>query len=483
MSLPDCDCKGGNRMFRQAVRRALALLLALCLLPAAALGQAASPAEEWPVDSSAVTRADFDLSVQLHADAFPADGLTDYQGWETLLSKLRLSGVMDLQRFPRPNNRMYMEAQILLNDRELTRFSFEDYWGFRYVRSPALCNRSIHFQMDNYLEFMLKPYDYYELPTQYISLLTYPEVTAYLAESYEDALTPYFHGEGSRTISYDDLYQLCQDMDAVMTEARAEQSYFFLLSLLIDLGMADQVYDGLSCLEDYLDWLDPEQEGMTITVEGDTDRYEVGGRTLFTRTRGEGELVFRLSLPTENDEELTLEYDQTPGANGGMDVNARLTVSVQEETLIDLTLNADGLPKETDTQSTGTLNFAVSGSAVEEAACAFRFRLTRSAAQPPFHVTFGADWLHPETEKPAVTLLYSADVEMKDESVLEDRIYDNQNDFFHLNDTYLEEYKRDFTLPLALTCAPLLMETPSGVLNDILRFCDETGILATLGIE
>ena len=319
-------------MFRQAVRRALALLLALCLLPAAALGQAASPAEEWPVDSSAVTRADFDLSVQLHADAFPADGLTDYQGWETLLSKLRLSGVMDLQRFPRPNNRMYMEAQILLNDRELTHFSLEDYWGFRYVRSPALCNRSIHFQMDNYLEFMLKPYDYYELPTQYISLLTYPEVTAYLAESYEDVLTPYFHGEGSRTISYDDLYQLCQDMDAVMTEARAEQSYFFLLSLLIDLGMADQVYDGLSCLEDYLDWLDPEQEGMTITVEGDTDRYEVGGRTLFTRTRGEGELTFRLSLPTENDEELTLEYDQTPGANGGMDVNARLTVSVQEET-------------------------------------------------------------------------------------------------------------------------------------------------------
>ena len=67
--------------------------------------------------------------------------------------------------------------------------------------------------------------------------------------------------------------------------------------------------------------------------------------------------------------------------------------------------------------------------------------------------------------------------------MLEDRIYDNQNDFFHLNDTYLEEYKRDFTLPLALTCAPLLMETPSGVLNDILRFCDETGILATLGIE
>ena len=182
-------------MFRQAVRRAFALLLAICLLPAAALSEAVSPAEEWPVDSSAVTRADFDLSVQLHADAFPADGLTDYRGWETFLSKLRLSGVIDLQRFPRPNNRMYLEAQLLLNDRELTQFSFEDYWGFRYVRSPALCNRSIHFQMNNYLEFMLKPYEYYELPTQYIALLTYPEVTAYLAECYEDVLTPYLHGE------------------------------------------------------------------------------------------------------------------------------------------------------------------------------------------------------------------------------------------------------------------------------------------------
>ena len=67
-------------------------------------------------------------------------------------------------------------------------------------------------------------------------------------------------------------------------------------------------------------------------------------------------------------------------------------------------------------------------------------------------MTFGVDWLHPETEKPAFTLLYSADVEMKDESALVDRTYDNQNDFFHLNDDYLEEYKRDFALPLALTC-------------------------------
>ena len=278
-------------MFRQAVRRALALLLALCLLPAAALGEVASLAEEWPVDSSAVTRADFDLSVQLHADAFPADGLTDYRGWETFLSKLRLSGVIDLQRFPRPNNRMYMEAQLLLNDRELTRFSFEDYWGFRYVRSPALCNRSIHFQMNNYLEFMLKPYEYYELPTQYIALLTYPEVTAYLAECYEDVLTPYLHGEGNRTVSYDDLYQMCQKLDTVMTDAKAEQSYFFLLALLIDLGMADQVYDGLSYLEDYLDmdpysYSDPEDwfsnpeyiNGLYV------DTIEVCGQTVSGRT-------------------------------------------------------------------------------------------------------------------------------------------------------------------------------------------------------
>ena len=74
-------------------------------------------------------------------------------------------------------------------------------------------------------------------------------------------------------------------------------------------------------------------------------------------------------------------------------------------------------------------------------------------------------------------------LEMKDESALVDRSYDNQNDFFHLNDNYLEEYKRDFALPLAFTAAPVLAEMPSGVLNDILRFCDETGILATLGIE
>ena len=42
-----------------------------------------------------------------------------------------------------------------------------------------------------------------------------------------------------------------------------------------------------------------------------------------------------------------------------------------------------------------------------------------------------------------------------------DRTYDNQNDFFHLNDNYLEEYKRDY-LPCRwrLPAAPVLAEMP-----------------------
>ena len=118
-----------------------------------------------------------------------------------------------------------------------------------------------------------------------------------------------------------------------------------------------------------------------------------------------------------------------------------------------------------------------------ETTVSFAFRLTRSAAQPPFHVTFGLDWLHPVTKKTALTLLYQADVKMLAETAMGEREYDNQNDFFHLNEGFLAEYKRDFTLPLLLAFAPIALQMPAGVANDIQRFLDQTGILTSLGIE
>lgn len=478
-------------MSASLIRRVLSLLLTLCLLaPAAALGEATesepSPADAWPEDSSVVTRSSFELGLSLHADAFPFDGQADYEGWEELLNKLSFSGTIDTQRLNRPTNRMYMEGSLNLNGKVLVPVVFEDYCGFRYIRSSALCGRSVHFQMNNYLEFMLKPYYYYGLPTQYLGLLTYPQATVYMLEAYEDPLAECFQGSGNRTVSYAELYELCEALDAiVLDDSDADQPYMYMSALLEELMLTDAVYDRLSQTTLYLDYLDPEQEGMSVVVQGDTETYAMNGRTLFTRTGSGDERSFFLSLPDPEDYLLELRYSQKPGANGGLDADARLTVSLEEDVMIDLKLEARGYPKEDDVQAIGSLRFSAEGSALPEGeqSYSFAYRLTRTAPQPPYRVTLGVDWIHPVTKEPAVTLLYQADIEMHDESVLEDHIYDNQNDFFRLNESVMEEYKNDFLPPLALSFAPLVLEIPAGAINDVLRFGQETGLLATLGVE
>ena len=55
--------------------RMLAMLLALCMLPAASLA-------EYYFLEYPVTRSTFDFSVHLNADAFPNDGAAHYSDWE-----------------------------------------------------------------------------------------------------------------------------------------------------------------------------------------------------------------------------------------------------------------------------------------------------------------------------------------------------------------------------------------------------------------
>ena len=68
-------------------------------------------------------------------------------------------------------------------------------------------------------------------------------------------------------------------------------------------------------------------------------------------------------------------------------------------------------------------------------------------------------------------------------TALVERAYDDQEDFFHLNESFIEEYKERFLPTLALAAAPIALEVPAGVLSDVIAYMDETGILAFMGIE
>ena len=175
-------------------RKLCALILSLCLLAAVL-----SPALAEETAGDEVTRSDFSLSLLMHADGFPNDGAAHYADWEAFLSKLSLEGVIDVQRFLTNVSRVYFDGGLCLNGKMTLPFVYDGYHSYRYVRADALRGDSIHFQMHNFFEFMLKGYYFMGLPTQLIALPLYPEASYYLGTSYYQPIAEAVAGEGDRT--------------------------------------------------------------------------------------------------------------------------------------------------------------------------------------------------------------------------------------------------------------------------------------------
>ena len=163
---------------KQAIRRALTLVLVLCLATLPAL----SVADTYLPDGE-VTHVDFTLSAAVHPEGFPATG-AHLSDWASLLQKLDVKASMDALALLDPQSRVYASGALRLNGKDQIPFVYDGYHSYRYLLSPALGNEALFFQMHNFLEFMLKPYYYMALPTQYLGLMMYPEASVYLGNSF-----------------------------------------------------------------------------------------------------------------------------------------------------------------------------------------------------------------------------------------------------------------------------------------------------------
>lgn len=454
-------------MKRFCLLRVVALLLCFSLLPIAGIADTN--------DGTPVTRSDFSLSLRLHADGWPDDGAASYADWETLLNALSLRGVIDTQSFLQQYSRVYFNGGLYVDDKCAIPFEYDGYHSFRYVRSPALDGASVHFQMHNFFEFMLKGYYFMDLPTQLIALFMYPEASHYIGTAYYQPIAELLAGEGNRVIEYTDLYELAETLDLLVNEDWNERVYFYFTSLLISLGVSDTTVDKLSYLEGWLDYLDPEQQGMTITESGSSVRYVLGETTLFERSDSENGSFFTLTLPDADGYLLTLTYQNT-----GAELVANLVITLEDEERLSLSLNIDGMRETGD--ASGTAQFTLGGAAIENSV-SLRFTYALKRGDLPGPVSFDLTWLHPQTGRPAMSILYDAQASMQPADVLVERVYDNQDDFFHLNESFMEEYKERFAPTLLLAFIPIVLKMPAGAINDAITFMAETGMLAFLGIE
>ena len=462
---------------KSTLMRMLALCLCICFLPVFAFAESRF---EDVNDGTPVTHSDFELSFHLYADGYPDDGLMHYRDWETFLNKLSLRGSMDSQSFPAPFDRVYFDGGLYLNDKLTIPFEYDAYSNFRYVRSPALAGASVHFQMHNFFQFMLKPYYYMYMPTQYIALLLYPEAAVEVWQKYAAPFAETFAGEGDRTIGYDALYELCQQLNAIVLEDDYDKTYYFFTCLLTDLGMDWTAMDKLGYWEGLLDALDPEMQGLTITEADGVETWTVGETAVYEQAVTEDGTTWTIYLPDPDGYEFCLELSSSAD-----EIRAQLLILLDGEEYFCVDAGVDGLPADGQLTAQGSAWAEFSGSALYEeiAPVQLQFDYSRTAEAKPYDLSLTVDVINNETQRACLGFTYQAAVEELPYTALVERPYDDQEDFFHLNEGFMEEYQERFLPTLALAAAPIALELPAGVISDAVAYMEETGILAFLGIE
>ncbi|MBN1776989.1 MAG: hypothetical protein JW811_02600 [Clostridiales bacterium] len=464
-------------------------LLFLCLaLPCAAMAESAA-------DGEPVIHADFTLGLGLHADGFPPVDAHP-RDWEAFLSKLTLSGSLDGTRFFQPDSRLYMEAAICVNGEVTVPFTYDGKGSYRYLVSPALCGDSVLFQAHNYLEFMLKPFYYLGLPTNYIAVLTYPNATVYLADSFyapvkemmdeaHAAAMEAAGGENPETLSYvitfERLLTLCGELNAVTTgDTSLQRVKRYMDALLAELYISETVVEGLKQTELMLYMLDPQARGMAVTETAGGMTCALGDTVVFKKTIAGAVTEISSQLPIAEESMISLSC-RSADTGDAMDVSASVSVTEGGNTLLSLSLEGEGLPTEGALGGEGRVTVGFGGSELTEepASQTFAFRWSRTSAELPCELSLTVDFLHPETGLPAASVYVSAALDASDASAFPDQLYDRQ-DFFGLNPVLLEEYKERWGLTIGAYLLPVALEMPIGVIDDVVNFMLETDILISL---
>lgn len=470
---------------RSPALRVFALVLCL-MLPAAALADTYLSRED-------AVHVDFTLGVGLHADGFP-ESRAHLKDWETFFKRIDLRGSLDGQAFLEPESRVYLDGALRIDGKDTIPFIYDGYHSYRYLVSPMFMNDPIHFQMHNFFDFMLKPYYFMELPTQYLALFLYPNSTYFIADSFYTPVREMLdeaRGEAlaeaddrtnelAYTIPYERLFELCETLDYVTTDDELSRVYAYFDTMLAEIYASSAMTDTLSSLETVLDALDPEEQGMLVTETAGGLTCSFGDTEVFSKTVSGSVTGIHVRLPIPQDYWVTADYRCETTENGN-EITASLTAEYGGETEFSLALAGSGLPAGGALSGAGSVTAALGGSLFEEipAPQTLQFQWSRTASELPYDLNLTVDWLHPETGLPALSLYFSGVLSARDKSVFKEVWYP-QNDFFSLNDMFLREYKERWTPTISAYLLPVVLEMPLGVIDDLVNYGLEKDILISL---
>lgn len=436
-------------------RRLAALLLCVLLLPVASLSE------------SADVGYGFDVHFSMDASAYPEADQTLAQGIADTLNMLALSGT-----FVMSGSSFDITADMLLENDEDTRTPLHLYGTDTHYQlgSSLLGNQELMMNNLALLEFAIKAYNHLGMPLQYPALLISPYAHTSAFDWIRDEWNRVMHAEeGSRVIAREDVMEL-----AAYAADNAEQDrafYYWLAALALESGYSDMVLETITELPDWLDGL-LDDEGITVTVEDDTETWSSGEEIFFTSTVSDKETTCILTLPMlpdGNTVEASYAYQQE---DGSITLSILIANEEEETSMLDASLTLTGWTENLPMDGQADLVISLQGEMVPNA---LNLHFTYHAEDGQFTL----QQLNTETE--AMLLSVQGTLTQQELSVPSYAAESlNGLNIFSLNDASMKTFVSGVAEPFVKGSIPLLKHLPLSAYETLFSLLDQYGILSML---
>ena len=434
-------------------KRLTALLVCLCLLVPSLAGAEGAQAVR------------FTLEAEMNADAYPEADRPLMDALSELIGIISLDGTFEYNE-----DCIDLNAQLLLDRAEETRTTFRLYgcestWA---LKSSLLGDQQLFFPLTSLLEFCMKAYFHLNVPLQRVGLLLTPFV-------HKDAFatfTSMWHSvmnreEGTRVIPRADVLDLAGQIGDLAWTDRAFT--YWVMSVGLESGYDTAITDAFTSMQAWADSFLGE-EGVSVTVTGEDQTWATGGVTLFSRTVRDGWTTLSLSLPATPEGYVVSGFLTVLDTGACLNADARLTVTREDESILDMRLSADDIP----------LLISSAGP------FAFSWDVTGDAAPDGIHLRFegeNADGAFTIRQKDAATgdamlTLRGTATPGQNVSPLNWTARDLDGlAFFSVSDTTLSQFAADVLPTFAKGALPLLAHAPVKACQALMDLVTGTGIL------
>lgn len=334
-----------------------------------------------------------------------------------------------------------------------------------------------------WLEFWMKPYNFFEVPTQYAALLTSTYAHKSAWEPVIQLWNQYFSGAGSRTYTPTQCMEAAAALSAHMSESR--EVYYWLLASLGAVGGDSDILEFLSTLPDYVTQYAGE-DGITVICQEGSETWLLGQEAFFTKVLSDNGWTWTLSLPAWNDYSLNAQWVFADSQELGSDIhfNAAITMEEESDPVLSLEATAIGLPNGQSTSGNSQVDIHMAGSLID----------------PGLTVALSGDWETTQLDDATMTNISLSlldngtrkpklwtDIQFtsaQPEDVLnftdEDIQLSSPDNVFTFNEITLGDFVSRVKEPFARTMVPMVLNMPSSFVTEIVTWLEDIGLLAML---